>query len=271
MNPSGSISPFAQWRVLSAEAIADAVRRRIVPVVIVFALLSLLGIDSCSSCAPSAVQNGKPVEIDALRGGFALLATLCLTLWTLVLAGVLASDHLAETLSDGSAALVLARPVSRGVFASSRLSGVLALSYACGLVLLGSSVWLFSTRQGLPLAPLPALWLACASGALTVASLAMAASLWLPRALIALLVFGGIGVVAAVDLAAIGGAKLGGAVGILANYGPGFAAAPTLALSAWAGAFGENLEPLSIALRSLLWAIGSYGLLVASLRRIEIS
>jgi ABC-type transport system involved in multi-copper enzyme maturation permease subunit len=86
-----------------------------------------------------------------------------------------------ETFDDGSASLVLARPVGRATFALSRLAGVLAIAFATGAVLLGGTTALLYTRHDLAVAS--AVWggLACALGAVVVASLAMAASLFLPR------------------------------------------------------------------------------------------
>ena len=111
--------------ILAVEAVADAVRRRIVPVIIVLAIVSLFFIDSCTSCSPSITQDGEQIELAQLAGYAGLISVVSLGLWTLVLAGVLASDHLAEPLADGSATLVLSRPVSRDVFALTRLAGML--------------------------------------------------------------------------------------------------------------------------------------------------
>ena len=168
---------------LAGEAFRDATRRKIVPVVVVFALLSLLAVDSCTSCAGSSqvVQNGEQVSVDDISGWTGMLIFAVLSLWTMVLAGLLASDHLAETILDGSANLVLARPVRRSEFALARLTGALGIAYVTGAVVLTVSAYLLHLRNGVPLGA--AIWagLACAAGALVVAALAMALSLHLSR------------------------------------------------------------------------------------------
>ena len=84
---------------LAAEAFRDAMRRRIVPVIAVFALLSLLAVNSCTSCAGSSqiVQSGAQVSAIDISGWTGMLIFTTLSLWMMVLAGLLASDHLAET------------------------------------------------------------------------------------------------------------------------------------------------------------------------------
>ena len=58
------------FRTLAREAVGDAVRRRIVPVIAVVSLLSLLMVDSCTSCGtPTLVQNGVPVELPGIADG----------------------------------------------------------------------------------------------------------------------------------------------------------------------------------------------------------
>ena len=64
--------------VLTSEAFRDAVRRRIVPVIVVLALLSLLAVDSCTSCvgsidsdsgiSPSQAKDA-PVYLTAIQSG----------------------------------------------------------------------------------------------------------------------------------------------------------------------------------------------------------
>jgi hypothetical protein len=170
------------FRALAGEAVHDAVRRRIVPAIAAVSLLSLVVVDSCTSCGtPSIVQNGVPVELPEIAGWTGMVIFAVLSLWVMVLAGVLASDHLRETLADGSASLVLARPVDRATFALSRLAGVLVIVFVTGAVLLGGSTALLHARHGVAIAG--AAWggLACALGAAVVASLSMTATLFLPR------------------------------------------------------------------------------------------
>ena len=96
--------------VLTLEAIQDAVRRRIVLVIAAVSLLSLLMVDSCTSCGPGQVTvDGELRSMVDLSGYTGSVTFLLLGLWSVVLAGVLAAEHLAGTLDDGSAPLALSR------------------------------------------------------------------------------------------------------------------------------------------------------------------
>ena len=58
------------WRVLSLDALRDALQRRIVPVLVAICVLSLLAIDSCTSCAPDEADCTETEEAKAaLRMG----------------------------------------------------------------------------------------------------------------------------------------------------------------------------------------------------------
>lgn len=263
-------SPLRAFRALAREAVADATRRRIVPVIAALAVASLLFVDTCTSCSPKMMQNGREVELSQVAGYGGLALGVLLGLWTIVLAGVLGSDHLAEPLADGSAQLVLARPVSRTVFALARLAGALALALAAGAVLLLGAAALLHARQGLSFAPAISAWLACALGAATVAALAMAASLALPRTATALLVIGGVWGLAALEAAAQLGARLGGVAGLLVRAGPPLAASLVAALGPWIAPTATRGDPLLIAARALAWALASTGVLVAVLRRADL-
>ena len=138
------MTPAGQWRIfraLSGEAIRDALRRRIVPVIAAISLLSLFVVDGCTSCAtPSIVQDGVAIEVPEVAGWAGAVIYSVLALWVIVLAGILASDHLVEPLSDGSASLVLARPVGRSTFALTRLVGLLTITTMTGLVVVRASL-----------------------------------------------------------------------------------------------------------------------------------
>ncbi len=263
-------SPARAWRALAAEAIADATRRRIVPVIAVLALFSLLFVESCTSCSPTLMRDGELVELPQVAGFGGLLISVVLGLWTVVLAGVLASDHLAEPLTDGSADLALARPVSRGAFALSRLAGALALACATGALLLFSTAVLLHARQGLALGPVFWAFLACVAGAATLAGLAMTASLVLPRSVTALAVFGFVWAIAAINALAQFGTELTGVAGLVDRFGPPLATAMIVALGSWIEPTATRGEPLELALRSLLWAGASAVLLLRVFRRIEL-
>jgi hypothetical protein len=216
------------------------------------------------------MHDGQSVELPRVAGFGGLLISVILGLWTMVLAGVLASDHLAEPLNDGSADLALARPVSRGAFALSRLAGSLALAWATGAVLLFGTAVLLDARQGLALGPVFGAFLACAVGAATVAGLAMTASLVLPRAVTALAVFGFIWVIAAINAFAQFGAELTGAAGLVDRFGPPLATSMIVALGSWIEPTATRGEPLELALRSLVWAGASALLLLRMFRRVEL-
>jgi ABC-type transport system involved in multi-copper enzyme maturation permease subunit len=256
---------------LTREALADALRRRIVPLVAVLAVISLFVVESCTSCSPTASRDGQPIEAAALVGFGAVIGAVLLGLWAMVLAAVLASDHLAEPLADGTAELVLARPVPRGVFALSRLLGAWALAGGTATLLLGAQAVLLHLRQGLPLAPAAVALLACLAGAATVAALAMTASLWLPRVATALAALALVGLVGAVNLAAQTGVALRGLLAWLDAAGPPLATAMLAALAPWVeSATPQATSGLELALRSLAWLAGSAGLLVWSFQRVEL-
>jgi hypothetical protein len=259
------------FRTLAREAVGDAVRRRIVPVIAVVSLLSLLMVDSCTSCGtPTLVQNGVPVELPEIAGWTGMVIFAVLALWAMVLAGVLGSDHLAEPLSDGSASLLLARPVGRATFALSRLAGVLAIAFVTGAVLLGGTTALLYARHGVAVAS--AVWggLACALGAVVVASLAMTASLFLPRIATVLAVLVGVGVIAGVNAVGLSGAELGGIAWGIDRFGPPLGSAVVAALAPWIEPAPVAAAPLELAIRMAAWAVVGVSLLSAAFRRCDI-
>jgi hypothetical protein len=70
----------------------------------VASILLLQGVESCTSCgSASFVRDGPAVELPEVAGLSAMVVMIACALWTLLLAGFLASDHLAEPLQDGSA------------------------------------------------------------------------------------------------------------------------------------------------------------------------
>lgn len=258
--------------LLTGEALRDAVRRRIVPVIAVVSLLSLFGVDTCTSCGSTAtvVSDGERVPLADVAGWSGLVLYSALALWTAVLAGILAADHLSETLDDGSANLILARPVSRSVFVLARLAGALAVALATGVVLLSATTVLLHVRGDLAFAPALAAGAACALGALTVAALAMVSSLLLPRIATALLVLASVAAVAWVNGLSLAGAGLGGALGVLDRFGPPLLSAVVLGLAPWiAPAELSTLAPYTV-LRLLLWAGAALALLVGVFGRVEI-
>lgn len=266
------VSTSRAFRALLGEAIHDAIRRRIVPVIAVVSLMSLMMVDSCTSCAaaPTIVQNGVAVEVPEVAGWTGAVIFAVLALWTMVLAGVLASDHLAEVLSDGTAPLALSRPVSRSNFALARLGGVLVIALATGVVLLGGTAALLVLRNGVTIGP--AIWggLACALGATVTASLAMTASLYLPRIATVMAVLIGVGMVATVNAVGLFRVELGGVAWAVDRFGPPLGSSIATALSPWIAPAGVTADPLEISIRAVAWVVVGIGLLVVGFRKQDI-
>ncbi len=259
-------------RWLAAEAFSDAVRRRIVPVICVIALLSLLFVDSCTGCAPSVRSaDGEVLDLPELAGFSGMLMFGTLSLWIAILAGVLASDHLAEPLADGSANLLLARPISRCQYAGARLLGSWSLAAITGALLLLISAWLLQARQGL--AGGPALLSVCLTlvNALTVAGCAMALSLGLGRTLTALAVFGGVWGLAGVEALRLAPIEVATWVRVIADAGPPLLAGAIAPLAPWLGPEAPPLgDPAWVAARALAWCAASGATLMLAFRRTEL-
>jgi hypothetical protein len=236
------------------ESMSDALRRRITPVIVAISLFSLMMIDGCTSCATGEIMiDGQPTAIAEVAGGAGIATMVVLGLWIMVLAGVLASDHLRQTLDDGTANLCLARPVSRNTFVLSRLGGVLSLTWLAGIVLFGASAGLLAARGGLEIAP--ALWagLACLAGTIIVGALSMLASLLLPRLGAVLLTLMSIGAIAMAN-GVQGVSRTGdGLLGIIDRVGPPLATSMARALASWVPGVEFPGDPLLLALRLALW------------------
>jgi hypothetical protein len=264
--------PTRVFRALAGEAVRDAIRRRVVSAIAVVSLLSLVIVDGCTACgAPTIVQNGAAVQLPEVAGWTGMVIFAVLGLWAMVLAGVLASDHLAEPLSDGSAVLVLARPVGRSTFALARLVGVLAIAFATATVLLGGSTVMLHARNGVAVGG--AVWglLACAGGAVTVASLAMTASLYLPRVGTLFAVLAAVGVIAGINAIALFGTELGGIAFVIDRFGPPLGSALVAAVGGWIAPAEVPVDPFAIAIRTAAWAVAGVSLLVVAFRGRDIA
>jgi ABC-type transport system involved in multi-copper enzyme maturation permease subunit len=263
---------FRELRLLTLAGIQDAARRRIVPALIVVCLVSLMMVNSCTQCSSGATiqTQGGFGQIDlALWAGVGVF--LVLTFWIIVLAGLLASDHLTATLEDGSALLVLARPVSRSSLALSRLFGSLTISLGAGAVLqLGASFFLAARSD---LNPIPALFalMATSLSALSVAAFAMTISLFFPRIIAFLLILGSVTLISMLNLVSFSGAELEGVYYVLDRMGPPFVSSVMLALVPWSG----QPIPLGLALETIarlfLWAFAGVSSLVFFFRRLELT
>ena len=261
---------------LAAEAMRDAGRRRTVAAIVVLSLISLMLVDGCTSCAGSEVTiNGEVRNLQNMAGATGTALFVLLGLWIIVLAGILGSDHLQQTLEDGSAQLCLSRPISRAQFAFARLAGAMGIALATGVILLGVTTALLHLRSGLPLGPALAASVACALSALTCGALGMTLSLHLPRLASLLLVAGGVAVISfANGLALV--APGPGVLGWIDRVAPPFAASMWIALDPWVDGVSLSGSDMStwallwVWLRSLLWAAGSVGILAWAFRRLEI-
>jgi hypothetical protein len=258
------------FRALLGEAVHDAIRRRIIPAIAAVALLSLMMVDSCTSCAPSLVSNGVPVDGPDISGWSGMVIYTVLALWTMVLAGVLASDHLAEVLADGTAPLVLSRPVSREVFALARLGGVLVIALVAGAILLGGTTALLVLRNGVALGPALIGGLVSVLGATTVAALSMLASLFLPRIATVMLLLVAVGIVAGVNTAGLSGADFGGFAWAIDRFGPPLASSVVAVLAPWVDPVPVHANAFDLVLRIGVWAVGAVALLVVVFRRQDI-
>ena len=260
------------FSVLAAEAFRDAMRRRIVPVIAVMSLLSLLAVDSCTSCGGTTqiVQQGDRIPLTEVSGWAGMVIFTVLSLWMMLLAGLLASDHLAETVSDGSANLVLARPVRRSELALARLMGVLGIAYATGAVVLTTSAYLLHLRNGVSLGAAAWAGLAAVVGALVVAAMAMALSLVLTRVATALSVLLFVGAITFVNCLTLFGARLEGAVHFLQHFTPPLCTAVVAALGPWIAPVVPDVDPMVVALKLVFWLIASVALLLAVFRRAEL-
>ena len=267
-----SAAATRRFATLAREAIQDAVRRRVVAAITVMSLLSLMLVDSCTSCAAGTVTiDGAVTDALNVAGWTGAVTFLVLGLWTIVLAGVLASEHLVQTLADGSAALCLARPVGRGSFALARLTGALAIALAAGALLLGGTAGLFHVRSGLGLAPALAAGAACALGMVAGGSLAMFASLYLGRTAALLLAFALTAVVGTANALSLAGAELAGFLDAVDRFGPPLLSAMALGLSDWIPEASLPADPIEVALRLLGWAGAGVALLCVAFRRLEIT
>jgi ABC-type transport system involved in multi-copper enzyme maturation permease subunit len=266
VTPSGG----AQLVALSVESFRDAVRRRVAVALAVLSLLSLLAVDTCTSCGSSVgTRNGVDVDASRFFGMTGVILYAVLALWVIAIAGALASDHLQQALEDGTAHLTLARPVGRGVFALARLAGALAVSLGTGAVLLGGAALFLRFRYDLPLLPAVAAAAVAAVSSIAVGSLAMSASLYLPRFATLVLVFLGVIFIAAANFYALSGAELGAVWGSLDRFGPPIGTGIALAAAEWVGR-ELPASPLLVAARLALWAAFGPALLAFLFRRREI-
>ena len=264
------------FALLALEAARDALRRRFAVAIAIVLALSLLWVRSCTDFGPVTL-NQQAVDPALIAGFLAPVLFSLQALAVLLIAGVLASDHLARPLAEGSSALWLARPVSRGAYAGARLAGTLAIALGAGAVLLGGTAALLTAHHGVALAPAALAALATGLGAVVVAALAMAMSLAVGRTAVLLAVLvavplqgfaNGLGLaLALVQQEAV----LPGLLAAVDRFGPPLGTAVFAAVAAW-NPHVEASGALAPAFgRLALWAAAAIALLVAMFRRTDIA
>jgi hypothetical protein len=258
------------WR----EALLDALRRKLVAAIAVASLLSLMVLRGCSGCAPAINVNGQVQDVASAAPVLGMVLLIVVGLWVVTLAGLLAADHLTQSLEDGHAAAALARPVRRHELAFARLAGSLTISLATGALLLGMTAFWLVTGKSLAAGPAVLALLACAPACIAVAAFSMAASLALPRIAIWFLVFGTVFATTMAALAALSGAELGGTFGTLLaaidRFGLPIAGAMLRALAPWLPGAQMPADFAAVFARSVLWAAGGLATLALAFRRIEL-
>ncbi|MEE2703782.1 MAG: hypothetical protein VX614_07145 [Myxococcota bacterium] len=270
---SGALRGFL---ILGAEACRDGLRRRFAFVVAVVLLLGLGATESCTTLEIGAVSvNDRTLDAHTVSGFLAPFLFTAQALIVVVMAGVLASDHLARPLAEGTALLWLARPIDRGVFAAARLAGALGVALGAGLVLLLGTGAMLVVRQGLAVGPALLGMLGTGLGCVVVAALAMLASLSLGRTAVLLLVVVGVPFVAAANAWALFSmlidpqAEIAGISGAMLYFGPpvGFGILGPVAV--W-NPYVEETEAGAALLRLGLWAVGACCLTWLRFRRMEL-
>lgn len=260
------------WR----EALLDALRRKLVLAIAAASLLSLAVLDDCAGCAPAIQVNGQAQTVASAAPALGIALLIVVGLWVVTLAGLLAADHLAQSLEDGLASSVLARPVRRAEFALARLAGSLTVSLAAGALLVGMTAFWIVTRNGLPAGPALLAALSCALACLCVAAFAMTASLALPRLAVWLLVLGVVfftTLAASVEsLQAARGAPATphSLLGLIDRWGPPIASGMLRALAGWLPGAPLPADVGASLARGAAWALLGVASLTAAFRRIEL-
>ena len=245
------------FRLLTKESLRDAARRRVVPAVIVLCLLTLGSINSCTTCNAQITANGVDTSSVDILGWVGVSVLGVLALWSVTLAGLLASDHLSASLEDGSGLLVLTRPVKRRVFVLSRLSGTLCVSGMATLVIMGGASMMLFVRGDLPIWPALVALSVTLANCVSVAALAMLISLFLPRVATFLYVVGFVGWTSMANLISVSGGELGFVSLVLNDFGPPLLTGVVVPLANWSGQPLDGVSTLDIIFRLGLWMFAS--------------
>jgi len=259
------------FRLLARESLRDAARRRIVPAVVVLCLLTLGSINSCTTCDTQITTNGMESSSLDVLGWIGVSVMGVLAVWSVILAGMLASDHLSASLEDGSGLLLLARPVSRRQFVVARLAGTLVIAQSAVIIMMGGAAGMLSVRGDLVVWPSLLAVFATLVNCLTVAALAMLFSLFLPRIVTFLCVVGGVGWTAIANLMSASGLELGIIGGLLNGFGPPILSGVMMPLAVWSGQAGNWAAGLDVVFRLGLWAFASVSSLLFIFDRQELT
>jgi hypothetical protein len=271
------MSTARAFRIFAAEAFRDGLRRRLAFAVALVLLIGLAGAQTCTQFGTGSIDvNGQAIDGNVVGGYLAPLLFGFQAWAVLAIAGLLAADHLARPLAEGSAILWLARPVSRHTWALARLAGALGVALLCGAALLGGTSAMLVLRQGVAIEPALFAAAATALGAVVVAAFAMAASLALGRSAVILVVLLGLAFVAfangtglATELAHPD-VELGGLVGAVDRYGPPLFTAIAGAVARW----NPHVDPgdtfVQAMFRLFLWALAGIAVLLFAFRSREI-
>lgn len=259
-----------QTRILAADALRDAVRSRLVWAVGFVSGVLLLGVDSCTGAWQGTVDlDGQALDLSRIGRAVGVPAFVLLGGGVMTLAGLLGADALARPLRDGTADLVLARPVGRSSYALARLAGALGISFGVGAALLGAATWLLHQRQEASLLPALAAAGACALGACVAASFAMTISLFLTRVAASVIVLFMLGAVALANCLGLF-LDLRGTLGALDRFGPPLFSSVALAVARWAPSLPIEGDFREAALRLAAWLVAGLALLLAAARRVEV-
>ena len=112
--------------------------------------------------------------------------------------------------------------------------------------------------------------ISCAVGAVTLAALAMTASLYIPRIATVMLVFVATGAITLANLVGMFRDATGGVMGAIDRFGPPLCTSIALALSPWIDEVSVPGSSLEIAIRHAGWAVASIALLVVVFGRLEL-
>ena len=259
------------FRLLARESLRDAARRRIVPAVVVLCLLTLGSINRCTTCNAQITTNGTNASSLDVLGWVGVSVMGLLAVWSLILAGMLASDHLSASLEDGSGLLVMARPVSRRQFALARLAGTLVIAQLAAIVMMGGASGMLSLRGDLAVWPALLSILATLINCITVAALAMLSSFFLPRIVTFMCVVGGVAWTAIANAMSVSGLSLGIVGGLLDGFGPPILTGVVMPLAVWSGQAVAGASALDVVLRLGLWASASVFFLLFIFDRQELT